>query len=128
MWHHFSIRSFQSNRGRRKQILPRRYSIKIPINSHFISLKTSNNMGNSRTAVFLQKATIYALLLVSLVLIASSFPIESHRQLTRRQTSGLNLFNQSDNPLKTLKAGLEVLTKFTVSVIYACIKQIMFGL
>jgi len=71
-------------------------------------------MGNSRTAVFLQKATIYALLLVSLVLIASSFPIESHRQLTRRQTSG---FNRSDNPLKTLKAGLEVLTKFIVSVI-----------
>jgi len=71
-------------------------------------------MGNSRTAVFLQKATIYALLLVSLVLIASSFPIKSHRQLTRRETS----FNRSDNPLITLKLGLEVLTKFTVSVVH----------
>ena len=61
---------------------------------------------------FLQNAPISALLLVSFVLIASSFPIECHK----RQTKELRHFNWSENPLKTLKAGLEVLDKFTVSV------------
>ena len=72
-------------------------------------------MGNSRTNIFLQHAPVYALVLVSLVLIASSFPMESHTQLTRRQTYKLIPFNRSENPLKTLKAGMVVLQRFTVS-------------
>ena len=67
------------------------------------------DMGNLQMNFFLQNSPISALLLVSFVFIASSFPIESHRQLTRRQTS-----DRSENPLRTLKEGMEVLKKFTV--------------
>lgn len=71
-------------------------------------------MANLKPNTLLQSSMmIYTVLLVCFALNVTCVPIESHRQLTRRQTA-------ESNSLKQLKAGTVVLRRFLVCVSCAC--------
>lgn len=70
-------------------------------------------MANLKPVVLLQCSMVYTVLLVCCALSVTCVPIESHRQLIRRETTG-------STSLRQLKAGTEVLRRFMVCVLFTC--------